>query len=52
MASAGDVLKEFYEAVVARDLGAARTLLADALVFEGLFTFGGGQGLIQCRGFG
>ena len=37
MASAGATLRAFYEAVVARDLAAARALLADDLVFEGLF---------------
>ena len=37
MASAGDVVKGFYAAVVKRDLGAARKFLGDDLVFVGLF---------------
>jgi ketosteroid isomerase-like protein len=35
--SAPDVVRRFYDAVVRRDLGAARGLLSDRLVFEGLF---------------
>jgi len=37
MASAGEVLKQFYDAAIARDLARARTYLADDLVFVGLF---------------
>ena len=37
MASAGDVVKQFYDAALARDLAKARTLLQDDLVFVGLF---------------
>ncbi len=37
MATAGDVLRDFYAAVVKRDLGAARRYLRDDLVFVGLF---------------
>jgi quinol monooxygenase YgiN/ketosteroid isomerase-like protein len=33
----GEILKKFYDAVVKRDLTAARTCLADDLVFVGLF---------------
>jgi hypothetical protein len=33
----GEVLNKFYDAVVRRDIGAARAYLADDLVFEGLF---------------
>ena len=33
----GEILKKFYDAVVRRDLAAARTYLADDLVFVGLF---------------
>jgi quinol monooxygenase YgiN len=33
----GEILKKFYDAVVKRDLAAARTYLADDLVFVGLF---------------
>lgn len=33
----GEILKKFYDAVVKRDLAAARTYLADDLVFIGLF---------------
>jgi len=35
--SAGEVLKQFYDAAIARDLARARTYLADDLVFVGLF---------------
>lgn len=37
MPSAGDVVRNFYAAVVKRDLGAARRYLRDDLVFVGLF---------------
>jgi len=37
MASAGEILKQFYDAAIARDLARARTYLADDLVFVGLF---------------
>jgi len=37
MAGSGDVVRNFYEAVGARDLAAARQWLADDLVFVGLF---------------
>ena len=37
MSNAGDVLKKFYDAVVKRDLVAARRYLKDDLVFVGLF---------------
>lgn len=37
MANSGDVLKEFYRAVVACDFAAARKFLADDLEFVGLF---------------
>lgn len=37
MANAADVLKNFYAAVVQRDLAKARTYLADDLLFVGLF---------------
>jgi hypothetical protein len=37
MAAAGNIVKKFYEAAVARDLATARTHLADDLVFVGLF---------------
>jgi hypothetical protein len=37
MTSAGEVLKQFYDAAIARDLAKARTYLADDLVFVGLF---------------
>lgn len=37
MASAHEVLEGFYEAVVERDLAAARKYLSDDLVFVGLF---------------
>jgi ketosteroid isomerase-like protein len=37
MSSAGQILKDFYAAVVNRDLAAARTYVADDLVFVGLF---------------
>jgi len=33
----GDILKKFYDAVVRRDIAAARTYLADDLIFVGLF---------------
>lgn len=35
--NAGQVLREFYDAVLRRDLAAARACLADDMVFEGLF---------------
>jgi uncharacterized protein (TIGR02246 family) len=48
MGGAGDILRRFYEAVVAKDLGAARALLADDLVFEGLFeTYRGADAYIR-----
>jgi SnoaL-like domain len=37
MTSAGEVLKQFYDAAIARDLARARTYLHDDLVFVGLF---------------
>jgi limonene-1,2-epoxide hydrolase len=37
MANAGEVVKRFYQAVQARDLGAARAFLGDDLEFIGLF---------------
>jgi hypothetical protein len=37
MANGGQVLKQFYDAVVAKDLAKARTFLHDDLVFVGLF---------------
>ena len=37
MASAHEILERFYEAVVKRDLAAARKYLSDDLVFVGLF---------------
>ena len=35
--SAADVVRRFYDAIVMRDLAAARRHLHDGLVFEGLF---------------
>jgi len=35
--SSADVVRRFYDAVVRRDLAAARGCLSDRLVFEGLF---------------
>ena len=44
MQSAGEVARQFYQAVVKRDLTAARTFLADDLEFVGLFeTYHGPQ---------
>lgn len=37
MEKAGEVLRNFYDAAVKRDLATARACLADDLVFEGLF---------------
>jgi ketosteroid isomerase-like protein len=37
MATAGDVVKQFYDAAIARDLAKARTCLHDDSVFVGLF---------------
>jgi ketosteroid isomerase-like protein len=37
MATAGEIVRQFYDAAVARDLAKARTYLADDLVFVGLF---------------
>jgi hypothetical protein len=37
MATAGEILKLFYDAAIAGDLAKARTYLADDLVFVGLF---------------
>jgi ketosteroid isomerase-like protein len=37
MENAGEVLRNFYAAVLKRDLAAARACLADDMVFEGLF---------------
>jgi hypothetical protein len=37
MATAGEVLKQFYDAAIARDLAKERTFLAEDLVFVGLF---------------
>lgn len=37
MLDSGDVLKKFYDAVIKRDLAAARGYLSDNLIFVGLF---------------
>jgi ketosteroid isomerase-like protein len=37
MANAGTILRQFYDAVQRRDMKAARALLADDMVFVGLF---------------
>ena len=37
MPNAGAVLKQFYDAVIARDMHKARSYLADDMVFVGLF---------------
>jgi hypothetical protein len=37
MSVAGEILKQFYDAAIAKDLARARTYLADDLVFVGLF---------------
>ncbi len=37
MPKAGEILKEFYAAVVKRDIAAARSYLNDDLLFLGLF---------------
>ena len=37
MSSSGEILKKFYAAVIKRDLAAARSHLADNLLFVGLF---------------
>jgi ketosteroid isomerase-like protein len=37
MRNAGAVLKQFYDAVIARDMQKARSYLADDMVFVGLF---------------
>jgi SnoaL-like domain len=37
MTTAGEILKQFYDAAIARDLAKARTYLHDDLVFVGLF---------------
>jgi len=37
MANSGDVLRQFYQAVVQRDFAKARTYLHDDLLFVGLF---------------
>ncbi|HYV94287.1 MAG TPA: nuclear transport factor 2 family protein [Chitinophagales bacterium] len=37
MTDSGNILKQFYDAAIKRDLATARTYLADDLVFEGLF---------------
>jgi ketosteroid isomerase-like protein len=37
MATAGEIVKHFYDAAIARDMAKARTYLADDLVFVGLF---------------
>jgi len=37
MQNAGAVLKQFYDAVIARDMQKARSYLADDMVFVGLF---------------
>lgn len=48
MAAAGDIVKNFYDAAVARDVAKARTLLADDLVFVGLFkTYRGADDYIK-----
>ena len=48
MNSAGEVAKQFYRAVVKRDLATARTFLADDLEFVGLFeTYHGPQAYLN-----
>ncbi len=37
MENAGSILKEFYAAVVNRDLAKARGYLADEMVYQGIF---------------
>jgi len=37
MATAGEIVRQFYDAVVARDLATARTFVADDVVVVGLF---------------
>jgi hypothetical protein len=37
MSSSGEILKNFYDAVIKRDLTTARNFLSDDLVFVGLF---------------
>jgi ketosteroid isomerase-like protein len=37
MQNAGAILRQFYDAVIQRDMARARTLLADDMVFVGLF---------------
>ena len=37
MAAAGDVLQGFYHAIVSRDMPAARSYLADDMIYEGIF---------------
>ena len=37
MSTAGMVLKEFYDSIVRRDMAAARSYLADDMVYEGIF---------------
>lgn len=37
MQNAGAILKQFYDAVIARDMPKARSYLADEMVFVGLF---------------
>ena len=48
MATASNIVKHFYDAVIARDMGKARTYLADNLVFIGLFeTYRGADDYIK-----
>jgi ketosteroid isomerase-like protein len=37
VANSGDVIKSFYQAIMARDFAAARKFLHDDMVFDGLF---------------
>jgi hypothetical protein len=37
MSNTGNIIKQFYDAVIKRDMATARTYLADDLVFVGLF---------------
>lgn len=48
MATVGDIVKNFYDAAIARDLAKARIFLADDLVFVGLFeTYRGADDYIK-----
>ena len=37
METSGTILKEFYSAIVSRDMATARSYLADDMVYEGIF---------------